>query len=804
MTPPDDPSPDDSARAAPAAPPGGGGADAQGTPGDLLGLDRLAPDVCAVDDLSRPEARALAAALASGRVGYASLVECRRGEKVDLVIVDVEVELAQVRVHDIRHVERLGVLFVHASSNAGAPQVFALRPDFPADAPHVNLRLPGFPTNLCLYDVPFRDVRAQWTPSRFVALVREWLRLTARGELHADDQPLEPLLIEGVGWVILPAALRAPQSAASALAVRLTFCGRPDHAGKPVLVAAVAADGAHDGEQEDSRYVAAVVHARPRPHGVVRSSPETLADVHALLEPGGDDLLGVLRASLPQWALTDTLLKAKFLLVVLVPMQRVGQGAVESVEPWVLITDQTLAGLGRAVGAWDLHDGKVGALLAGAAVATQGGDDVRVEFARPYFGQTRDDAAQYNGRAAADERRIVAIGAGALGSQVMLNAARAALGRWTVIDDDVFLPHNLARHALGGHAVGFPKASYVKHVANSLVEGEPAHDAIDADVLEPGDRSARVAEVLGMADVIVDLSASVTVARALARDVNARARRLSLFLSPDGTHLTLLAEDTGRSTPLDALEMQHYRAVAQDAQLRGAFAAAEARHRYGRSCRDVTVPLPQSLIAVHSGIATMALAQTVDAPEARISVWRADPATGAVAAMHVAVRPVHSAALPNGWTLVTDDALLQRLAALRLARLPNETGGVLVGAVDFTRRITYVVDTVPSPTDSHEYPTSYWRGSVGLRNDVERIEAATAGQLHYVGEWHSHPVGYPCLPSTDDAKLFAWLAEALAPDGMPPLMMIVGDGGLAVPYLGALPNDDRYPAELRPGATAES
>ena len=41
-----------------------------------------------------------------------------------------------------------------------------------------------------------------------------------------------------------------------------------------------------------------------------------------------------------------------------------------------------------------------------------------------------------------------------------------AYGRWTVVDDDVFLPHNTARHALPANAIGMPKAEALAMIAN--------------------------------------------------------------------------------------------------------------------------------------------------------------------------------------------------------------------------------------------------------------------------------------------------------------------------------------------------
>ena len=56
-----------------------------------------------------------------------------------------------------------------------------------------------------------------------------------------------------------------------------------------------------------------------------------------------------------------------------------------------------------------------------------------------------------------EEPRVVLVGAGALGSQIHGNLSRMGWGRWTVVDRDTLLPHNVARHRLGEHVVGVSK-----------------------------------------------------------------------------------------------------------------------------------------------------------------------------------------------------------------------------------------------------------------------------------------------------------------------------------------------------------
>ena len=119
---------------------------------------------------------------------------------------------------------------------------------------------------------------------------------------------------------------------------------------------------------------------------------------------------------------------------------------------------------------------------------------------------------------------------------------------------------------------------------------------------------------------------------------------------------------------------------------------------------------------------------------------------------------------------------MDTLAQMRESRLPNETGGVLVGSRDRSRKILYVVDALPSPPDSEELKTSYIRGTKGLSEEVERIVRITGSNLDYIGEWHSHPDGHNVEPSANDQKLLTWIRAGMEEAGETGLMCIVGKG----------------------------
>ena len=99
-------------------------------------------------------------------------------------------------------------------------EVLAVRDDFP-QVPHLNLRSYELPRSLCLFDEPFRELKPRWTSAMLVERVRDWLRLTGRGELHADDQALEPLILAGDGTIVVPWELLNPDQEDRGVAIPL-------------------------------------------------------------------------------------------------------------------------------------------------------------------------------------------------------------------------------------------------------------------------------------------------------------------------------------------------------------------------------------------------------------------------------------------------------------------------------------------------------------------------------------------------------------------------------------------------------
>ena len=134
----------------------------------------------------------------------------------------------------------------------------------------------------------------------------------------------------------------------------------------------------------------------------------------------------------------------------------------------------------------------------------------------------------------------------------------------------------------------------------------------------------------------------------------------------------------------------------------------------------------------------------------------------------------------HGWKIAVDTGLLRRIYEMREARVPVETGGLLFGLVDIPAKRIHLVDASPAPPDSVERRSEFVRGVDGVDELMDSVRRRTAGQVRYVGEWHSHPPRASARPSAIDGQQIDWLAALMDMDSMPALMLIAAERELAV------------------------
>jgi proteasome lid subunit RPN8/RPN11 len=720
------------------------------------------------------KARSVAGLLQARDDVGAELVEVRKSADREWLIIRVAVDVGQAPFVDIHREEPIALGF--KVEDDAWPGAVSLRPDFPDEISHVFVGLPTQPVCLCLSEAPWEDVKRRWTPMGLIRAVRTWLIDTARGALHRADQPLEPFLLGSSAMVILPADIF--EAASKGRVVYGEQLGGDDLPGRRVFRFRFP----DENSEGAANFVAASFIVPPRQHGFIRRAPRSLKDLTILLQADDFDFNGEVETAIKGW-LEAKLTGAYAAFLLSIPVTRDPGGPVERIDTWAFVSGSTVAEVAEAYDlAGSVAGVGVGTLLASARKPGPYGESIGLDVLNPTFELTPEAAAGYNGLPAPSGRDIFAVGAGALGSQVIGHLVRMGERVTAIVDEDRLFPHNLARHAVCDQRnLGFPKATLMSALAESILPAAGLPKSFMVNVADPAPNAPEAyGEAMGSAGMILDMAASVPVSRRLAIEEPAPARRVSAFLSPNGHDLVILGEDDAREVQLDHLEMNYYAAVASDERLTGHFDLAPGV-RYARSCREVSAQLPQAHIAVHSGIAADRIRRLSDEPAAFATVWRLNPTRLTVETVDVDVRPLLSFE-SSGWTVLVSPALLESLWEARTLKLPVETGGVLLGDFDTTRKRVYLIASIASPADSKESEGGYIRGAHGLQERVEDVESRTLGMLRYVGEWHSHPEGHPAAPSGEDLLLYGHLTDAMQVEGYPPVMLIVAEGhfGLVV------------------------
>jgi len=725
--------------------------------------------VVSVTSLKIPKAKELAAILSARVLPFVELEECRLLEEpalfvgYEVIVLNVEVELGQVQINQINKYEKIAIAF--DPNDAKSPEVLALREDFPV-VTHLNLRDFDFPKSLCLYDSSYEDVKIFWTPTRFIERVRQWLSDTAKGTLHKEDQLLEPLFIDYLGQLVLPFEYIFKEEEKF---FDLQYV-------KPNTLIA-------DEKQEDGGkigYLGTIVKCAPQQYGVINKQPRNLNDLNNITKKAEVDLVQTIQSRLRN---LDTekhphLREAKLMVTIIFPKKRGKEdGKVENNDVWSFLFSETIKDLGVKLGVWEISNNKVGLLLQPNKNIDE--KNIKVTLFRTIYSFNRDLAAIQNGYSKENDPKIVLIGAGTLGSQMFMNVVKSGFGSWTIIDNDILLPHNLARHALPGCSVGSFKSEALAQFANITINGMA--NSIVADVLKQDDNAKEALAAISDAEIICDCSASLPVLNKLAKNKEIKGRIISMFLNPTGIGLVVFKDDDKKEFRMDHLEMQYLRQLIYEKNLNAFLSLKNTSLRYANSCRDVSSRISQEDVAIHAAICSDVLKNIYKEKDAAISVWLID-SDRQVKKLSVPIYPTIEIKVGK-WTIITDEFLLNKVKNARASKLPNETGGILIGSFNVDQNMAYIVDTVLSPPDSVEWPTVYVRGSEGLQKTVESIKDITLSGLEYVGEWHSHPDGCSSAPSDDDRAAFVQLNEYMGAEGLPAIMLIIGGKQLAY-YLG--------------------
>jgi len=726
----------------------------------MIDLDLMYGQSCDKNDLKINKAKEF---MEAEKVNpFSTFVEVRKNYKhEETIIIDIEIEKPQKPKNDIRNVERVAICF---TSDDNIPEVYALRDDFP-NVSHLNLKSFDIPKCLCLYEESVEELKLQWSSFAYLERIREWMSLTAKGILHKEDQVLEPLLYYSTSYIVLPSDIFKESLSELLLSTEIV-----SHGIHTLKTKKYAGNIKYDVTKS---YLTTVFSSSAVVHGAISRIPKNLKDLCELFQKCNIDLKENIRNRFRQWVEAEItyLFASKLIIVLLVPKKRSSESKIEDYEIRSFFTNMSVKELGIKLGLWGVSDGTIGFNF---PLDNDDSDNVEIGMLNPVWEYTPQWALLLNNIAPEYENlKIFSVGMGTLGSQIYNILIRQGLGKWTLTDDDIFLPHNITRHILSEKEIGFHKADVLADYGNSMYVSEKIANSIPVNIFNTNlGNNKTLIEKINDSNIVLDFSASISVARKLANDIEKGGRRISAFFTPNALDSVMIAEDAERFNKLDMLEMQYYRGICGNEQLNDHLKKPFGKIRIGNSCRDISTILPFDLTVQHAGVISSGIKNALIEKKANISIWRSQK--GGIIKYELPI--YNEERLKFGdWTLVYDEFFIDKVNTARSEKFPNETGGAIIGSYDRQRKIIYVVDSIKSPDDSIEWPTVYIRGIKGLKRKIEHIETVSDRMLTYIGEWHSHPPNCSANPSPDDIQAFLWLAKVLNESGMLSLMLIVGE-----------------------------
>ena len=728
--------------------------------------------------LSDPHAGKLVKYVERHGDGVAGVVEIRRNNGGELVILDICTGSPQMPVHPIRRVERVGVLFEGGSM----PLMVMLRDDFP-ETEHQMLVPQGHPAAICIDDRPWLEANLGWTPAELITRVLSWFERAAVGELHDTRQPLDPV------FALSRFDFVTEQSVWDEEATEVLIAEQ-EHEHSPILRVKRLQDC--DGTDTQGWPICVMTYRLPtQGNRRLRHMPVSLFELATILGENGivlvDDLNDLLSALLTNEG-TGWLLNSLLAVMVEMPVRASPDDLQDGADLRAFVSEERVGEIGVALGIalkgdGEHRDGTVGYVkhIGGKVADASALKPLAIECAEVHLEFERDLAARLAGRNEPDSRHAVLIGAGALGSALTDCLAREGRFSWTIVDPDRMLPHNLARHIGLNDSIGDHKASVVADHINAVVaEREAIARALPNNLFAGGKPGRSISATMTASDLIVDATACIAAARKIS-DHEATARRVSTFFNPSGEAAVLLAEPSDRALTLRDLEAQYYRLVLEAGSLSGHLDRSVETFAYTGGCRAISNRFPQSNVSVLAGLVAMKLGSAVDQPGAVLSVWTL-ASNGEVALDTAPPDPITRYLGKNDWKITTDSGLVRQILAMREERLPVETGGMLFGVVDVPSRSIYLVHAAAAPDDSIESIDGFERGVQGVEEYIDRIRRRTSGQVRYVGEWHSHPQGTNGHPSPRDIRQIDWLAAVMEMDSAPALMVIGTEEGIEVVF----------------------
>ncbi len=125
-------------------------------------------------------------------------------------------------------------------------------------------------------------------------------------------------------------------------------------------------------------------------------------------------------------------------------------------------------------------------------------------------------------------------------------------------------------------------------------------------------------------------------------------------------------------------------------------------------------------------------------------------------------------------TVVIPFKCLKKIFKYAKKNIPNEIGGTLVGKYSSDGKTAFIEGVLVAKQVEKQGLTFFVRPSDKKDKSLETVYKKSKGNIHYVGEWHTHPYSQP-KPSSQDESTLIDLVKQNSVKTDKPIMIIVGN-----------------------------
>jgi integrative and conjugative element protein (TIGR02256 family) len=330
------------------------------------------------------------------------------------------------------------------------------------------------------------------------------------------------------------------------------------------------------------------------------------------------------------------------------------------------------------------------------------------------------------------EQNIALVGGGSLGSKIGMHLVRNGNGPFMCIDNELFLPHNNARHALASIWANM-KADMLA-AAFFAVSGQLPATGINA-----------ISADYSNSRLIIDSTASFAI-RSFLMGCSTRPPVISAGLYDRGKYGILFTENANRTTQISDLWAHLYLMSIHNTEIRQMlFSSQQEQITIGQSCSSNTLVMSDAQISLFASTFSLRIQRFLEdglpASGELLMVKTGQFGSLSVDRFEIPESLAVSPLRPKNWQVRLSSSVEKRMREASDRKAPNETGGVLLGSVFLNAKVVVVTDIIDPPPDSVETPTLFVLGTEGLEAQIKSVERKTNGKVTYLGTWHSHPFG---------------------------------------------------------------